>query len=636
MSTNFYDRFLSERYNIETYIFVVNDVIINALLKHYKIDESTFAELIETFNLKQNLYANMNNYHDGKLIMRSGFEFQFNSKTLSLDNMQIFDHKSEGTNVKISLKGFPMTEAQANAFSDWIIEPDILSHVKNLSPTEVYIIINSESASSIDLKPIEDPVYAPIMKNEESKIWRFLIKRDFHNYPINRFSNVSPTELFDNMFYQPMHENAIYNFPYVVVFAYQNQYYGIPIYDKRDYNKIESNLIEIGSDNIIGIFQIFGDVVLEDNKVSYALILELSNGTNVNIGITPTQSSMLDNIGSFVVSYFDLNAENLVKVSWKKDKFGRNLVFEDKLFVDIDQQIPLINTLDKYNDEIRTNRRSVKDEITKRFNNNETIKLSSRTGERSSYEVGSFRAKIIRFTYIKKLDQLKSQTELNTKDLERLPKDVLIHHILKNLGEKEYIKLCSTSTYFREICLKNDESIWQIFLNRDFGVNEKEENKNFKETYQFYDSISIRGIYKNPIVLSNNSEIIEENMNDIPGYNPHAIFIKKIGNKYRKATIMLNTNAGYFYSIWSNDPNLDLTAWRNRIVKDKNADSDRRKMILFLLKHGYKAVVGIIIDGQIKQIYEMKKKEYKEIKIYMEHIDDANSLAIEKEIASPY
>jgi len=636
MSTNFYDRFLSERYNIETYIFVVNDVIINALLKHYKIDEATFAELIETFNLKQNLYANMNNYHDGKLIMRSGFEFQFNSKTLSLDNMKIFNHKSEGTNIKISLKGFPMTEAQANAFSDWIIEPDILGHVKNLSPTEVYIIMNSESASDIDLKPIEDPVYAPIMKNEESKIWRFLIKRDFHNYPINRFSNVSPMELFDNMFYQPMHENAIYNFPYVVIFTYQNQYYGIPIYDKSTYNQIETNLIEIGSDNIIGIFQIFGDVVLEDNKVSYALILESSNGTNINIGITPTQSSMLDNIGSFVVSYFDLNAENLVKVFWKKDKFGRNLVFEDKLFIDIDQQIPLINTLDKYNDEIRNNRKFVKEEITKRFNNNETIKLSSQMGERSSYEVGFFRHKVIRFTYIKKLDQLKSQTELNTKDLERLPKDVLIHHILKNLGAKEYVKLCSTSKYFKEICLNNDESIWQIFLNRDFNVTKKEGNKSFKETYQFYDSISIRGIYKYPIVLSNNVSIIEHNIDNVPGYNNHGLFLKRVGTKYRKATIMLNTNAGYFYSISSNDPNLDLKSWNNRIVKTKNANSDLTKMIKFLLQHGYKAVIGFIIDDKILQIMEMKKKEYKEIKIYMDHINDANSLAIEKEIASPY
>src|SRR5690606_21536569 len=130
--------------------------------------------------------------------------------------------------------------------------------------------------------------------------------------------------------------------------------------------------------------------------------------------------------------------------------------------------------------------------------------------------------------------------------------------------------------------------IWEKFLNRDYPKVNKilswcQNNDNpYKCTYISLQKIIFDNFYDLPLVVSVNTDLIEQTMNNPPGrWNEHAIFVKSNKEKNITGSIRLHTNVDEpFYSGYSQDLG---TFYEDQF------DNGLEDMIQYLIDSGYKA-----------------------------------------------
>lgn len=101
-----------------TYVFKVNNDLIESMMKHYDIDNNTFNEIYEKLNLKDNLIASSKDYKNGKIKMKSGITFSFNPDTFELDNIKVLSSNLKNNQYFITINGFPLSEEQDNILKE--------------------------------------------------------------------------------------------------------------------------------------------------------------------------------------------------------------------------------------------------------------------------------------------------------------------------------------------------------------------------------------------------------------------------------------------------------------------------------------------------------------------------------------
>lgn len=430
----------------------------------------------------------------------------------------------------------------------------------------------------------------------------------------------------------------------MIVFKFYETHYGV-LADSDPFSKFKDSTVEI-----IGCFNIYGKADFqenfEENQTAYALILEDVIGYNqIVVGITSTYKELIDNMGSIVLSYFDSNQSELMKPKWKKDFVGKVLYVDAKAIIDMTDQ--------QNHDKIIENRQFIEQKISQTFkSSDETINLTTSAGEYkdNTYYVAEYGHSILRFTFVSSLDGLFTTKDVSSVDIDdifkTLPKPVLLQCIIMSLSVEEFTNLSSISSYLNSFCKENSEKIWKHFLQRDFTITSLEDRlgiySTYKEAYQYYYNISVLNIYEYPLIISKDWSDIRSAILGVPGYNNHGFFLKGDDKKkeddkkkYKSAQIMLHTNSGYYYSIHCK--HLDLTEWNNRLVDDDGDElEDLEEMVDFLLSEEYSGVVGAVLNGKIKYIYEMSNEEYRSIKTYIEHINCKNKRWLKTELRHKY
>jgi hypothetical protein len=261
-----------------------------------------------------------------------------------------------------------------------------------------------------------------------------------------------------------------------------------------------------------------------------------------------------------------------------------------------------------------------------------------------SYYVAEYGHSILRFTFISSLDTLfgrKTVSNNESKNIFKvLPIPILLEYIIMSVSVEDFLNLSSIDTYLRTFCQKYDEDIWKHFLLRDFTIASLTDDhrslsfSTYKGAYQCYRNFLVLNIYEYPLIISGDYGAIHSTISGVPGYNSHGFFLKKNGKKYKSAEIMLNTNVGYYYSIHSK--HIDLTDWKNRLVDDDNSEEDLEEMIEFLLNEGYSGIIGAVLNGKIKYIWEMSKDEYRSIKIHIDHMYSPNTRQLKRALQQKY
>ena len=200
-----------------------------------------------------------------------------------------------------------------------------------------------------------------------------------------------------------------------------------------------------------------------------------------------------------------------------------------------------------------------------------------------------------------------------TRSLQDLPEDIITKYVFPAMRVREYIKLCSGSSYIRRLCELVSDDIWKHFLKRDFTIDTLDPSfLSYKEAYEYFSENAIFGVYRLPLITTQNLDLAIETIYNIPGsWNEHLLFLKydPKEDKYIKATIGQHTGAGIFYSINSTELG---TFYEDQF------DGGLNSMILYIFQEGYHCVVGYIDEETIlfseNNDVKVVKKLYKEIK----------------------
>jgi len=454
-------------------------------------------------------------------------------------------------------------------------------------------------------------------------VWKYVMNRDFPMYPVSQY----PNQQYMTMFYSLMGQNTGYldlvpfmsqkQFielgiaEYVALFFYNNQYYGIPIrnLDEINHPEIQPRLLDI--------FKVFGSVTLQDNSTCYSLILESSDGSNLNIGVSPTYDSMMSNMAAFVMSYFDYNRNDIVEKG-TTISFGMSDK-EDDVFVDLNKcGDDKRDIFYHHNQRTMYNRRYyIRRRMQKYFEENALIQLSTLLSNRPTVYIGTYGRRIERFTYLKDMNILFG-TQPNYMNLEMIPTCVFIEHVLKYLSALEYSRLCQVKKTFRSKLLQYNEQIWRSFLYRDYHITMV---TTYLDAYKYWMRNSVLGVYVHPILTCKNSDLTEEVMCNLDSFNNHAFFIKRLEHKYSIATLGLHTNLGdHYYAISCKE------------ISPFDAPGDLSGQIEFLFNQGYRSMIGTSVDGVQILFSEMKGPEYEKIKVHIECINAKNKLAVHERL----
>lgn len=203
-------------------------------------------------------------------------------------------------------------------------------------------------------------------------------------------------------------------------------------------------------------------------------------------------------------------------------------------------------------------------------------------------------------------------------DLELIPIQVFIEHILKYLSISEYLKLLQVKKSLRDMFLRNSEQVWRMFLYRDYQTFHKDPT--FFETYKDLTQSTVSNVYMHPLLTCTDVELITNVMLNLDGFNSHIFFIKKEKYKYSVPLLGLHTNVGApYYSLTGFDGDLP-----------SRFESTGQIEALFSL--GYRAIIGILAGGKEFFFSQMSNKEYTHVKAYIECINAKNKRVIHERL----
>ncbi len=169
--------------------------------------------------------------------------------------------------------------------------------------------------------------------------------------------------------------------------------------------------------------------------------------------------------------------------------------------------------------------------------------------------------------------------------------DFTVLEILRKTPTPQLLNLCLVNKRMRRLCgfkIENDN-------NRNNDGNEGIYDLNLKERImKLIQSLEKHEIFPHKIgnyyiVTSKNAEEIDWFMNHIRMYNPHAYFIKEVGNELKIASMMMHTNAGIFFTGYV--PEIG-DIYGSQFGSDN--EEPELRMIQYILNNGFEGVIGFI------------------------------------------